>query len=147
VRRRLAGVKGACLFPALGEDRPAPWMPRFAELLRAEVVRLVREEAEDPAAEVERYTIHSIRHTVATQMQDTLKVPDGVVALILAHRPPGLTDVDGIYLRGRRLEERRQALQRWADWLERTARRPKEASRGVVGGGPDLRMRGGTQVA
>jgi len=146
VRRRLDAVTGACLFPLPGEDRPARWTSRYAAMLQAELLRLVREDLGDAAAAVERWTVHSIRHTVATHMQDTLKVPDAVVALILAHRPPGLSDVDGIYLRGRRLDERREALQHWADWLERTTRRQR-----VLGGAAEVRsdgrMKGGTQVA
>jgi integrase len=137
VRRRLESVKGTCLFPALGEDRPAAWMSGFVELLRERVLELVREELEDPEAEVSRWTIHGIRHTVATHLQDSLKVADDVVALILGHRPPGLTDADRIYLRGRKLDERRRALERWADWLERTA--AAEPERKVVPG----RFRGG----
>jgi integrase len=137
VRARLKAVKGSCLFPTLEADRPAPWISRFSELLQAKMAELVQKELENPAAKVERWTIHSLRHTVATHMQDTLQVQDGVVALVLAHRPPGLTDVDGIYLRGRRLEERRQALQRWADWLARTARARKV---------PAERMRSGREV-
>jgi integrase len=121
VRRRLAGLRGACLFPALGEDRPTCWTSGFVALLRERMLELVREELEDPKAEIPRWTIHEIRHTVATHLQDSLKVPDDVVALILGHRPPGLTDADLIYLRGRKLDERRRALARWADWLERTA--------------------------
>ena len=140
VRVRLKAVKGSCLFPLLEADRPAPWISRFSVVLQEQVREFVREELEDPQAKVERWTIHSLRHTVATHMQDTLQVPDGVVALVLAHRPPGLTDVDGIYLRGRRLDERRQALQRWADWLLRAARAKKGP------GKPAERMRSGRQV-
>jgi integrase len=126
VSGRLKAVKGACLFPALGTDvpgkeRPALWMSGFVELLRERTLELVREELEDPEAEVPRWTIHGIRHTVATHLQDSLKVSDDVVALILGHRPPGLSDADRVDLRGRKLDERRRALQRWADWLERTA--------------------------
>ncbi len=121
VRRRLEALEGACLFPALGEDCPACWTSAFVALLQERVLELVREELEDPEAEVPRWTIHGIRHTIATHLQDSLKVPDDVVALILGHRPPGLSNADRIYLRGRKLEERRRALQRWAVWLERTA--------------------------
>ncbi len=127
VRHRLERVRGACLFPVPGEDRPAYWMSGFAKLLRERMLELVREELEDPEAEVPRWTIHGIRHTVATHLQDSLKVSDDVVALILGHRPPGLSDADTIYLRGRKLDERRRALQRWSDWLERTAASRQES--------------------
>jgi hypothetical protein len=32
-----------------------------------------------------------------------------------------MTEQDAVYLRGRRLDERRLALKRWASWLERLA--------------------------
>lgn len=121
VKRRLEAVPGVHVFPGLGEDRPACWRTAFVELLRGRMLELVREELENPKAEIPRWTIHGIRHTIATHLQDSLRVADDVVALILGHRPPGLSDADRIYLRGRKLDERRRALQRWADWLERTA--------------------------
>jgi integrase len=107
LRGRMAEARGSCLFPALTADRPMAWPSSFAARLAARVA------AHEP------WVIHGLRHTLATHLQDTLRVPDEVVALILAHRPPGLAEADAVYLRGRRLDERRQALARWAAWLER----------------------------
>jgi hypothetical protein len=76
-----------------------------------------------------RRTLHNIRPTVATHLRTDLGVSTDVVALILAHTPPG-PRVTRVYNRADLRSERRSALGAWAQWLEATAsgephKRPK----------------------
>jgi integrase len=76
-----------------------------------------------------RWRIHDLRHTAATVMTESLGVSREVVALLLGHSfGPRITRV---YDRGERLAERRAALERWADWLERL-KEPAESTTKIV---------------
>lgn len=140
VRRRLAFVDGifgegafAHLFPAGGEeggeDIPMTWSSRWVEDLREEM-RPVSDELElgplDP-----RWTIHALRHTLATHAIEDLGVSRHVVSLLLGHTMPGPT-ATRVYDRAELLPERRAALERWAEWLGRLAEQP--AGQGAEGG-------------
>jgi len=59
---------------------------------------------------------HALRKTAATRMGG-LGVPDEVIERILGHKPPGVTRRH--YNFAQRLEEQRDALERWAAELER----------------------------
>lgn len=129
IRRRLSLAAGAHLFPPLrkekGRARPLPtmrWSSKAVEVLRAEMERIrVAEavEAEAPKPEpIPRWTIHNLRHTVATHLREDLGVDEVVAALIIGHKPPGRAGATRIYQRAELLGERRAALQRWADWLD-----------------------------
>jgi integrase len=67
-------------------------------------------------APMPRWTIHGIRHTVATHMREDLKIQREVVSLVLGHTLAGPT-ATRIYDRSEMLPERRAALTAWADWL------------------------------
>lgn len=59
--------------------------------------------------------IHDLRRTVRTGLSDLGGIPAEVAELCLNHRPKG---VAGVYDRAERIEERAQALQRWADHVD-----------------------------
>ncbi len=90
------------------------WSSRWVEDLRQEMGAVTEEWtiALDP-----RWRIHDLRHTVATVMTESLGVSRDVVALVLGHSfGPRVTRV---YDRAERLPERRAALERWSEWLDR----------------------------
>ncbi len=125
VRRRLEATTGACLFPAghgsVRSDRPASWAGRWRTWLRARVERAAQaaqRASGQPRAAVARWTIHGLRHTVATHLIEDLGVARHVVSLLLGHTMPG-PSATKIYDRAELLPERRAALVAWAAWLER----------------------------
>jgi integrase len=65
----------------------------------------------------EAWRIHSLRHTIATHLRESLGVARDIVALILGHTQGGPA-ATRFYDRSELLAERRYALQRWADWLD-----------------------------
>ena len=124
----------AHLFPAggrlTGEDVPMTWPSSWVRELREEM-RCVAVDDEGhptgPAPADARWTIHGLRHAAATQMREHLGADRDVVSLLLAHSLPGVTSV---YDRAEKLAERRAALERWGEWLERL-REPKPKARVV----------------
>jgi integrase len=94
--------------------RVMTWSSRWVEDLRQEMAAVTK----DWTLELDsRWRMHDLRHTVATVMTESLGVSRDVVALILGHSfGPRVTRV---YDRAERLPERRAALKRWAEWLER----------------------------
>ena len=65
----------------------------------------------------ERVTPHSLRRTVATQLEEKGYADQQLVGRILNHTPQGVTAKH--YLGGSGVEQIRKALQRWADFLDR----------------------------
>lgn len=119
VRARLAGAGGAAvLFPA-GEQRPgrrarsetAVWKSAFVRRLRRRVDGLLTKPA--PA-----WTIHNLRQTIGTHLREQIGVRGDVVSLILSHTVAEGAAVTRIYNRAQLMPERRDALARWARWLE-----------------------------
>ncbi len=90
VKRRLAVVPADALFPVgrrgpvtNGDpDAPMTWSSRFISELRTKTNEL-------HGAEMARWTIHGLRHTIATHLRADLGVSSEVVSLILGHTPPG----------------------------------------------------------
>lgn len=125
IRRRLSAAKGELLFPmtrrgklaalqgAPALDLPMTWSSHFVAELRAAANAAF-------GASLPRWTIHNIRHTVATHLREDLKVSREVVSLILGHTQAGPA-ATRIYDRSEMLPERRAALVTWAAWLQRTA--------------------------
>ena len=65
--------------------------------------------------------IHDIRRTVATGMQ-RLEVQQVVVEKILNHVSGSLSGVAGVYQRHSYSDEKRKALERWAEHVEEIVR-------------------------
>ena len=74
------------------------------------------------STELARWTIHGLRHTIATHLRADLGVSTEVISLILGHTPPG-PRVTRIYNRADLLPERAAALAAWAGWIENAASR------------------------
>ena len=68
----------------------------------------------DDASGVKDWTLHDIRRTVASKLAEQ-GVSDDLIKRILNHTDNSVT---AIYNRHRYIEERREALQIWSDWLE-----------------------------
>jgi integrase len=146
LRRRLEAVEGDLLFPRARPRRvgqpskraEAVWSSRFTSELQAEVGiawatatgkpvptkkvkrdgKFVEEVDREKARRlIPRWTLHNIRHTVATHMRERLRVSADVVSLLLSHTPEG-PRVTRTYLRAPLLPERRAALKDWQAYLE-----------------------------
>ena len=59
------------------------------------------------------WRLHDLRRTMATRLAE-LGVPHPVVATLLNHSPRGVMGVTAIYSRYQYLDERREAMERWA---------------------------------
>jgi integrase len=79
--------------------------------------------------ELPGWTFHDMKRTLGTGLQEHLvpAVPREIVSLILAHGQSGPA-ATAVYARAEMLDERRAALQRWADWLKVTVSGLKEAN-------------------
>src|SRR5439155_4448137 len=62
---------------------------------------------------VATWRLHDLRRTMATRLAE-LGVPHPVVSKALNHSPRGVMGVSSIYNRYEYLDERREALERWA---------------------------------
>jgi integrase len=73
------------------------------------------------------WTVHDLRRTAATMIADRLGVLPHIVEAILNHVSGHKSGPAGIYNRARYSEEMRDALQRWADYVDdlTTPARPK----------------------
>ncbi|MFQ5974089.1 MAG: tyrosine-type recombinase/integrase, partial [Alphaproteobacteria bacterium] len=65
---------------------------------------------------VRDWRLHDLRRTAATGMA-RLGAPDIIVAAVLNHAPRGIMGVTSIYNRHEYLDEKRDALDRWAQHL------------------------------
>lgn len=121
LRRRLDAVPTRHLFPLRGgTEEPMTWTGRWRTWLRVRVARAVRarrRRAGLAGGGVPRWTIHGLRHTMATHLREDLAVPPDVVSLLLGHTLAG-PRASRIYDRAQLLAERRRALEAWAEWLE-----------------------------
>ena len=61
---------------------------------------------------------HDFRRAISTTLHERLGVPPHVVEIILAHVGGHKSGVAGVYNKASYLDERRRALQRWADHIE-----------------------------
>jgi len=69
------------------------------------------------ASPASRWTIHNLRHTLTTNMEDVLGVSPAVTDAILGHKPQGST-AHAVYSQAEHMKARRVALQDWADWID-----------------------------
>jgi integrase len=72
----------------------------------------------DKASGVSGWTLHDLRRTCASGLA-RLEVSIAVIEQILNHRGGSLAGVAGVYIRHQFEKEKREALQRWADYVER----------------------------
>jgi len=69
----------------------------------------------------QHWTIHDVRRSVATHMADKLGVLPHIVEAVLNHVSGHKSGVAGTYNKAKYLEEMRDALNRWAEWIEANA--------------------------
>ena len=71
---------------------------------------------------------HDFRRAISTTLHERLGVPPHVVEIILAHVGGHKGGVAGVYNKASYLDERRRALQRWADHIEQLVSGKKPAT-------------------
>ena len=123
VYRRLEATAGPYLFPARGHRGAMTWSSQWRSWLRRRVERSIRARrraAGRAAGVVPRWTIHGLRHTIATHLREDLAIAPDIVSLILGHTVAG-PRISRLYDRAERLPERRRALEAWAVWLDALA--------------------------
>lgn len=84
--------------------------------------RINRFRAADGLPAIEPWTFHDLRRTMVTMMNERLSVPPHVVEAVVNHQS-GLAKagVAGVYNRALYLDERRKALEGWAELVSRVA--------------------------
>lgn len=123
VRLRIEATKGAeILFPrsmpSRGSEKATAWWSSW--FMR----KLKRNVAERLATKPEPWTVHCLRATLTTHMEEALGVPKTITDAIIGHKsaiPPdegGPSAAHGVYSLGEHMKARREALQHWADWLD-----------------------------
>jgi integrase len=78
-------------------------------------------QALDRASGVSGWTLHDLRRTCASGLAK-LGTSIAVIEQILNHRGGSLAGVAGVYIRHQFEKEKREALQQWADYVERLVR-------------------------
>jgi integrase len=66
---------------------------------------------------VTAWRLHDLRRTMATRLAE-LGIPHPVVSKLLNHSPRGVMGVTSIYNRYEYLDERREAMERWAQRID-----------------------------
>ena len=67
---------------------------------------------------VPAWTLHDLRRTLVTTMNEELGIAPHIVEAAINHIGLAKQGVAGVYNRALYIEERRNALQAWADWLD-----------------------------
>jgi integrase len=68
-------------------------------------------------AGMKEWVVHDLRRTAATLMGERLQIPPHIVEAILNHQSGTKRGVAGLYNRSQYLGEKKQALERWADYV------------------------------
>jgi integrase len=103
------------------EKTPFSGFSRAKARLDALVAKALHEDASDPAATLAMppWRLHDLRRTVATHMAEDLRIPPHIIEAVLNHISGSKAGVAGVYNRALHLDERRTALDAWADYLLR----------------------------
>ena len=72
----------------------------------------------DQLSGVDNWRFHDLRRSFATYTTEKLEIPPVVIDKVLNHVSGAVKGVAAIYQRGEYLEQRREALQAWGDYLE-----------------------------
>ena len=113
---RIAGAKDF-VFTASGE-RPVSGFSRAKSRIDAEMLSIAR--ADDPAAEIPRWTFHDLRRTTASNLA-ALRVQPHVIESVLNHSSGVIKGVAAIYNRYEYFDEKREALEKWERRVDRLA--------------------------
>jgi integrase len=76
---------------------------------------------------VTNWRFHDLRRSFATHSSEKLSVSPVIVDKVLNHRTGQVRGVTAVYQRGEYLAERREALQKWGDYIERLVAGEDEA--------------------
>src|SRR5262249_27265245 len=115
--------------------RPISGYSKAKAALDEAIMNMQKEAAAEPekVKAFPRWTYHDLRRTAATWMAKN-GVPPHVLAAILNHTPGSQQGITSIYNRFRYTEERRSALQAWADYvLSLTEPKTTKAAIALVG--------------
>lgn len=112
-RRRADSDGGEYLFPVTRGARGRPARVGAMRINPSYVAEL-REHVDGS-----RWSLHSFRAAFATHGQDIIGLDLGIVSAVLGHAAPGISRTTRTYYaQGKQIAARRDALQRWADWLD-----------------------------
>lgn len=64
------------------------------------------------------WSLHCLRATFATHAQERWRADLSLISVCLGHVPTGVPESTRSYALSARLEEKRELLQKWADWLD-----------------------------
>jgi integrase len=64
------------------------------------------------------WTLHDFRRSLSTSLHERFGVPPHVIEAALGHVGGHKAGIAGVYNKAQYLDERRRALQRWADHIE-----------------------------
>ena len=113
--RGMPRFEGRYVFTTTSGDRPLQGFSRAKAAIDAKIKERRRERwFKDDIA---HWVVHDLRRTVATWMAQN-SVPPHVLAAILNHTPGSTQGVTSIYNRFRYSEERREALEAWAEFVQ-----------------------------
>lgn len=101
------------------DPTPSPWLfpsPQYGKPITAEALTcaMIRHRTTLGIGDA---TVHDLRRTVATWMGE-IGIPKDLISSILNHAPKGVTDAH--YNMATMLHQKRNAMDRWGSWLERT---------------------------
>lgn len=112
VARHMLRFGGRWLMPNRSGKDHGEISSDFINLLRAEV-------GSDPP-----WSLHCLRATFATHAQELWRADLPLISVCLGHVPPGIPESTRAYALSSRLEEKRELLQKWADWLDSLRKAP-----------------------
>lgn len=117
-RLNVDGKAGAYLFSTNGIS-PVSGFSKSRDMIAERMVEIASEAAGRPV-EIPHWTYHDLRRTLATRLEG-LGVPVNVTEAVLNHVSGSKSGVAGIYQRHQHVTEKRQALDMWAQELDRIA--------------------------
>jgi integrase len=109
-------METAYVFTSNGKA-PFSGFGKSKERLDARAARHLREITGDEAAVLAPWTLHDLRRTLVTRLSENLHVPPHLVEAIVNHVSGVRAGVAGVYNRAIYLDERRAALDAWADYV------------------------------
>lgn len=108
--------KAGYVFTTTGETFATGWSRATAVIARR-MIELAREETGDDEYEIERWTLHDLRRTCASGMAE-LRIQPHVIEAVLNHKSGVIRGIAAIYNRYNYYDEKRAALDAWAQKIE-----------------------------
>ncbi|MDA2928726.1 tyrosine-type recombinase/integrase [Acidobacteria bacterium AH-259-O06] len=128
--------KGNYVFTTTGGERPISGFSKAKAAFDAKILEQRCKDARETRQHPNKvkgmadWTIHDLRRTAATWMAGA-GVPPHVLSALLNHSPGTAQGVTSIYNRFRYVEERREALEKWAEHVLALVEKPTEKSQVV----------------